>query len=361
MSKTADLPEELASLIKGATGPFHYNGDTVLVYRGQADKVELVTWMPGFPAADTFRRVGGDLWYLRLFLPGTARIEYRLRISAGRVAAEIDDPLNPHTTSNPFGENSVVAGPAYQPPWFAGSGFVGSLNEIRVTSTRLGGRRHHHVYLPGGQTIKEASAVLLVHDGSDFLAHGGLGVALDRLVENGIIPPLVAILLDPWDRISEYSGSPIHSGHVVEEIIPHLSRRLRLRVPRQRTVALGSSLGAVASLALAYHYPAVVGAVASLSGSFAHRTDQFWPPAVFLPVIEFLEQLDAEVLEDSAIYQSVGRYEGLVDFNRRLRPLLSAGGARLRSVETWTGHDWAAWRDRLEDALAFLLPRPDAK
>lgn len=354
------LPQALAELLENSNGPFHFEGDTYVVFRGQADRIELVTWMPSFPPQPEFERLEGDLFYLRLPLPATARIEYRLRVIRGLRHSEIDDPLNPPSTSNPFGENSVLAGPGYEQPWYAGSGSEGELTEIRVRSTHLGGRRHHHVYAPAGQTRAPASALLLVHDGSDFLKHGGLGFALDRLVDAGVLPPLKAVLLDPWDRLNEYGASPQHSAHVVEEVLPHLNRRLRIRSSRQTTVAMGSSLGALASLALAYHYPSAIGGVASLSGSYFHKAENELPPPALHPILDFLTRLDPQVLEDSTVYQSVGRYEGLVDGNRRLRPILSAAGVKIRAVETWTGHDWDAWRDRLEDALGFLLPPPDS-
>ncbi|HEY7582665.1 MAG TPA: alpha/beta hydrolase-fold protein [Acidimicrobiia bacterium] len=352
------LPSALTELLEQANGPFHFQGDTYVVFRGQADRVEFVTWMPGFPPPPEFQRLGADLFYLRLPLPGTARIEYRLRVIQGRRRSEIDDPLNPPSTSNPFGENSVLAGPDYVQPWYAGNGFAGELTEIRVRSTQLGGRRHHHVYAPAGQSGAQAAALLLVHDGSDFLKHGGLGFALDRLVEAEVLPRLKAVLLDPWNRLTEYGASPQHSAHVVEEVLPHLNRRLRIRTDRQTTVAVGSSLGALASLALAYHYPSAVGGLASLSGSYFHQADNELPPPALHPILDFLTRLDPKVLQKSTVYQSVGRYEGLVDGNRRLRPILSAAGVKLRTVETWTGHDWEAWRDRLEDALRFLLPPP---
>lgn len=351
----------LEKRLDSASGPFHFEGDTYLVYRGKADSVDLVTWMPSFPDPGPFAFHKDDIWFLRLPLPGTARIEYRLRVRQGIHVEELDDPLNPPSASNPFGHNSVITGSRYQAPWYAGVGHGGELSEIRVTSSVLGGRRHHHVYLPVGQSAGSVQALLLVHDGSDFLEHGGLGVALDLLCDKGVLPPIAAVLLDPWERISEYGASMAHSAHVAGEVIPHLERRLRLKARPEATVAMGSSLGGVAALALSYHFPNRVTKVASLSGSFAHRTDTYWTPTVFLPVIAFLEHLQPDVLADCTIYQSVGRYEGLVDFNRRLRPVLGAGGARLKSVETWTGHDWGAWQDRLEDALSFLLPAPAEK
>jgi enterochelin esterase family protein len=354
------VPNDLLHLVETATGPFHYAGDTVLVFRDHAQAVRLQTWMPSFPDQPAFTSLASNLHFLRLPLPASARIEYRLEVHAGRRPVIIEDPLNPPSASNPFGVNSVVTGPDYERPWFE-SGVVagsGSATEIRVNSLSLGGRRHHQVYLPYGVTRKDARTLLLVHDGSDFLEHGGLGRALDSLTDRQVIPPLAAILLDPRDRITEYGASVAHSRHVALEVLPHVARRLRIWAPGQRTVALGSSLGGVASVAVAAHHPGSVGAVVSLSGSFAHRTDYIWPESVFAPVISFLESFDPTLLAGFRMYQSVGRYEGLVDFNRRLHPILRAGGMNVRYVETWAGHDWASWRDRLEEALTFVLPSP---
>lgn len=350
----SDLREKVAT----APGPFHHLGDTILVFRGAADEVRLQTWMPNFPTPPPFQSMSHDLHYLRLPLPATARIEYRFLIRNGRRQIAIEDPLNPPIATNPFGVNSVVAGPGYRPPWFVrGRAFgEGTLTEIRVHSTGLGGRRHHRIYLPAGVASKDARTVLLVHDGFDFLQHGGLGPALDQLTQKEVIPPTAAVLLEPRDRILEYGASLAHSRHLAEEVLPHLARRLRIWSPLDRTVALGSSLGGVAALAAAAHYPKVIGAVVSLSGSFAHRSDHFWPASVFKPVITFLDAFDPRLLSGVRMYQSVGRYEGLVDFNRRLHPRLVAGGIRVKWVETWTGHDWGAWLDRLEEALTFVLP-----
>lgn len=351
------MPSDLLELLATANRPFHYLDDTLLVYRGEADEVRLQTWMPNFPTPPPFTSLARNLHFLRLPLPGTARIEYRLLVRRGIRQAGIEDPRNPPSASNPFGVNSVVTGPDYRPPSFEPGPALGegTTAEIRVNSASLGGRRHHRVYLPAGVTRKEARSLLLVHDGSDFLRHGSLGRALDQLTIKGVIPPIAAILLDPRDRITEYGASPAHSRHLAEEVIPHLARRVRIWAPAHRTVALGSSLGGVAALAVAFHYPKVVGAVVSLSGSFAHRSDHFWPASVFTPVISFLDTFDPSLLAGVRMYQSVGRYEGLVDFNRRLHPRLVAGGMRVKWVEAWSGHDWGAWLDRLEEALSFAL------
>jgi enterochelin esterase family protein len=351
-------PVRLRSAVLQARGPFHLDGDTYLVYEGEARAVELVAWMPRFRSRSGFTHLEGTArWYLRLPLPATARIEYRLRVKRGRRTEEIDDPLNPPTAPNPFGNNSVVTGPGYRPAPAPTREVAGDLQEIRVPSVWLGGRRHHRVYLPPGFTRRTPYPLLLVHDGSDFARYAGLVEAIDGLIGSGRMAPLVSVLLDPWDRLLEYSASEAHSHHVLEEVIPHLRRRLGVESQPADRGLLGSSLGAVASLAVARRYPAQFGRLGLISGTFVHSPHPEFPSPAFEPVIRLLGSLSDDLrLEGYRIFASVGRYEELVDLQRHLAPQLGAAGANLKVLETWDGHHWGAWRDRLFDCLPFLFP-----
>ena len=311
-----------------------------------------------FPTPPPFTHVAGDLWELRLYLPETARIEYRLAVTRQGRTRHVDDALNPPAAPNPFGANSVLTGRAYQPPWYVRDSpepLRGKLHEVRVTSAAMGRRHHYHVYLPEGFKARTGHPILMVHDGPDFLEFGDLGGCLDRLIDAGAVPSMAVVLLDPWNRIAEYGASPAHSQHLVGEVLPHIVRRLRLNPVG--IAALGSSLGAVAALAAAWHNPQVLTGLALLSGSFAHRVSEHQPAEVFAPVIEFLANFEADPrLESTAVFQSAGRYERLCDLNRRLAPIIGAAASRHVYRETWDGHHWGSWRDRLGDALSFLFP-----
>ncbi len=314
--------------------------------------------MPKFPTPPPFTRVANGLWQLRLHLPATARIEYRLAITLSGRTRQIDDPQNPPTAPNPFGSNSVLTGREYLLPWFAKDPpepLRGKIHEVRVTSAALGRRHHYHVYLPEGFKARTGHPILMVHDGSDFLEFGDLGGCLDRLIEGGAVASMAVVLLDPWDRIAEYGANPAHSQHLVGEVLPHIVRRLRLKPTG--TAALGTSLGAVAALAAAWHNPQALAGLALLSGSFAHTVGDHQPPEVFAPVVEFLANFEADPrLENTVVFQSAGRYERLCDLNRRLAPIVGASAVRHVYRETWDGHHWGSWRDRLGDALSFLFP-----
>ena len=339
--------------------PVRDGDDSVLTFRGEAEAVHLLTWMPMFPTPPPFIQVAPGIWQTRLRLPRTARIEYRLAVTSNGRTVQIDDPLNPPLASNPFGTNSVLVGPDYRLPWYVREPpepARGQLHEVRVTSAALGHRRHHHVYLPEGFKARRGHPLLLVHDGSDFLQFADLAGCLDRLIESGTVDNMAAVLLDPWNRVAEYGANESHSRHLVFEVLPHVVRRLRLRPTG--VGAIGSSLGAVAALAASWHYPKSFSGLALLSGSFAHTLGEDRAPEVFASIVDFMARFEADPrLENTAVYQSVGRYERLCDLNRRLAPMIRSAAARHLYQETWDGHHWGSWRDRLGAALAFLFPQ----
>lgn len=337
--------------------PIHLpDGTTMFVWRGRAEAAELRTWMPNFPAIPGFRRLAGsDLWVLALPLPSAAMIEYRLAIDRGERRTEFLDPLNPATTSNPFGVNSLATGPGYvRPPWTVANPSVpaGTVSEIRVQSNAWGERRHHLLYLPAGHSRRQTHPLVVVHDGPDFVHHSTLNVVLDNLIAEGTLPPLVAALHQPRARLTEYAGDERHVAHV-QELADHIRRRTALD---DRRVMLGSSLGAVAALSVAWHRPEDVTGLGLLSGSFANRVDDDHPEEVFGPISALINAVDDDRrLAGLRTYVSCGRYEGLIDLNRALVPRLRSLDMAVRYEETWEGHQWASWRDRLRAALTHAL------
>lgn len=340
------------------TTPVHLgDGSTMFVWQGRAEGVELRTWMPSFPPPPPFRRLAGaDVWVLQIPLPRTAMIEYRIGIDRGDRRVDILDPLNPETTTNPFGANSLATGPDYvRPPWSHRDPEVaaGRVTEIRVHSGVWGERRHHLLYLPPHHDPTSLHPLVVVHDGADFVHHSSLDIVLDNLIAAGAIPPVVALLHHPRQRLSEYADDERHWRHVTEEVVPHVQRRVSLGT---RRVALGSSLGAVAALSVAWHAPDVFTGLGLLSGSFANRMTEDTPAEIFGPVANLVGAIDADRrLAGVPTYVSCGRYEGLIDLNRALVPRLRSVDMAVRYEETWEGHQWASWRDRLGPALIHLL------
>ena len=111
---------------------------------------------------------------------------------------------------------------------------------------------------------------------------------------------------------------------------------------------------------MAAHYPGQFGRLLLQSGSFAF-TD-IGPsrrgPA-FEPVVDFVNGFrDAPARISERIFLSCGVYESLIYENRSLVPILQSTGMDVRYVESFDGHNWENWRDRLRAGLSFLYPGP---
>ena len=185
-------------------------GQATFLFRGPADAVSLRPMIAGFPGIHRFAALNGhDLWWLALALPDGARLEYKLEVQRDHHAEWVNDPLNPITTTNPFGTNSVCRGFGYRVPDFAEihEGTPNGSFEDQWIASRLGGERKVTVYLPAGFDRDRRYPLVFVHDGGDYLTYGSMALVLDNLIHWKVIPPVIAAFSWPGDRLHEYAAN----------------------------------------------------------------------------------------------------------------------------------------------------------
>lgn len=165
----------------------------------------------------------------------------------------------------------------------------------QVDSAILGTSRTVRIYLPS--SYAEASSrrypVLYLHDGQNVFSFAGTNVAFgwgsweldrtaDQLSSEGRMREIIMIGIDNSPaRLSEYSGrvrNPAAGGErtpfekyaafLGQELKPQIDRELRTLPDPANTATMGSSMGGICSIALAWEHPEVFGAAASLSGAF---------------------------------------------------------------------------------------------
>ena len=106
---------------------------------------------------------------------------------------------------------------------------------------------------------------------------------------------------------------------------------------------MGASMGGLMSLFTGLRRPDLFGHVLAQSGAYGWRDES----VVF----------DLARWGDPArprIYQSVGRYEWLLEVNRRLRSVLAERGYAAAYHEFSAGHNYPAWAADLTEGLAWL-------
>jgi enterochelin esterase-like enzyme len=334
------------------------------LYRGDADAVRLRHFAFGLPHSQPLHRVEGTaLWWLRLSLPAGSRIEYKFEIDHGGHTRWILDPLNPRRAEDPFGANSVCSAFGYSRPEFTlpnPQSRQGTLDEIQLASTAFGEPRTVRVYLPARFRRRRQYPLLVVHDGDDFLRFADLSAVLDNLVHRLEVEPMVVAMTQSPDRLREYAGDARHGEFIARELVGALERKLPLRSTPTSRALMGASFGAVATLHTAWTHPNVFGNLILQSGSFAFSdVGQHERGEAFDPVVRFMNTWrDQPGNLAERLYVSCGIYESLIWENRALVAFLQDKGPDIRYREVRDGHNWENWRDRMQDALGWLLPGP---
>lgn len=362
----ADLsPESVSRFLSELTSPLVEPGVLTFLWQGDAKAVEALRWIHAGVDHQPFERIGDStLWMLRLPVTDGGRFEYKLNIVHEGHEDWVLDPLNPHRAGDPFGENSVAMSHGYaRPEWSMDKGAPrGRIEYLDVASETFGSTRTEKIYLPHHYDAAGAHPVVVIHDGGDYDEYADLTVSLDNLIEAGDIPPVVAVLIQADDRMTEYPNGRRHARYVVGELLPKLTDAYAISDRVEDRILLGASLGAVASLAIAFRFRGVFGGLILKSGSFVLDAEKLKsrPHPVFHRVARFIDVMRrARAPIRARVFISAGELEGLAQENKDLAELLRARGMDVLFKGSWDGHHWHNWRDQLRDALIWVF-RPDS-
>ena len=256
----------------------------------------------------------------------------------------------------------------------------GRVEVIRGFGSRiLDNRRDVAVYLPPGYNESNASyPVLYIQDGQNVFdpatAFGGtdwgLAQTLDRLIASGEMARVIVIApYNTPDRIDEFTpvADAVHGGgngdaygrFLSDELKPFVDARFRTRPGPEDTAVMGSSLGALISLHLAFTRPDVYSRAAALSPSL--WWDEAWLTRYARggPLPEHRPRLwiDMGTEEGDGADAHAGNIEGLRAFHAALygRGWRDGAGLESREIEG-ASHNELAWRARAADVLKFLFP-----
>lgn len=356
--------DAIAQFIRDNRFPLVEPGHVTFVFQGAADEVNLRRWISGLSTEQAMQSLEGtDLWVLRMELPDKSRFEYKFETVRNGHRELVLDALNGVIAHDPFGANSVCQGHGYERPFWtlpvAGTR-SGTLTGFRMHSAAFDSQRDVQVYVPARFRRSRSYPLLVVHDGADYLRYADFKTVLDNLIHRLEIPAMIVALTQSTDRLREYTGDMRHARFIGEELLHEIDAKFPLMDNNSARGLMGASLGGVASLHTARHYPNRYGQLLLQSGSFAFSDlGQHQKGPVFDPVVRFVNEFRKNPFAVAEkIYMSCGVYESLIYENRSLVPLLQAQGMQVRYEEARDAHNWENWRDRLRTGLSWLFPGP---
>jgi len=294
--------------------------------------------------------------------------------------------------------------------WEGAFGQSSLLLDTNLPSHFFDWNRGIHIYLPPSYQTQPQRRypVLYLQDGQNVFSSAGTNCAfgwgsweLDRTVDAlcraGKMQEIIMVAVDnSWGRLQEYSGRHYVPGETATNtsfenyeaflttaLKPQLDREYRTLPDAAHTVVMGSSLGGLCSLALAWDHPEIFGGAASLSGVFQVEHTNFLndvlknyhgkakPFRVYLDsgAVDFMGGDDGHVLtrQVAAELRRIGWLRKNLKLYFDAKPLtpakLKKSGLRHdKWAEAQTSqHNEFYWRLRAWRALTFLFPPPKSK
>lgn len=255
-------------------------------------------------------------------------------------------------------------------------------------SEHLGNARTVTVYLPPGYDDhpQQRYPVLYLHDGQNVFDAGeaSFGVAwdaaatADRLIGLGRMTPVIQVAVaNTSERLSEYAPFPDPTVNISEgrngayalflfdELKPFIDRMYRTRPGRDSTAIVGSSMGGLSTLALAWKHHRFFGLAGVLSPSLWWGRNR---------ILRELETADQSWLRMMRFWVDMGNKEGgaravvppALQRTRRLVELFDhAGLLPGRDYYYWEvaggEHNEASWAARYDKVLLYFFGKhPEA-
>jgi enterochelin esterase-like enzyme len=336
------------------------SGDVVVNFTlaGQGSGSEALHHLPGT-----------DIWHISYRVRNDTRDSYQFSVSG----TTLTDPLNPRTHVFPGDdgnrtkgwESSVLELPQAPPqPWTASRSGVpaGQVTLHRVPSDILGDERRVWVYAPSDYNPDGGPySLLLLLDGWFFVHVVPAPTILDNLIADGLIPPLVAVLVGSvFDktRSRDLNCYPPFVDFLTGELIPWVRQNYHITVDPALTVIGGASSGGLGAAYAGLRQPGLFGNVLALSGWFVWKPDDD----------EAYEWLARQYVTSPRLplrfYLDAGRYDALAPSPeaptllvtvRHIRDVLLAKGYPVHYAEYSGGHNPMNWQGTLADGLLALL------
>ena len=389
-----EIKERGAPIIEGVPG----NDREVLVtmlWRAKEETRNVFVFRIGDVSKPMVRLLDTDLWYKTFQFQKGARFIYQFATNLPdpkewrgiiRFAGALrNDPLNPlqfaerYNEFNPYEGNSfsAVELPSAEPQlWNVVQPKVptGRVQRDKFTSKLLGNERPIWMYTPHGYSAdKKPYGLLLLSDGGLYVNTAHVATTLDNLIAAGVIPPLVAVMVDNPNRWRELSCNSAYADFLAEEIVPWARANYHATDRPEQTIIGGTSLGGLQAAFVGLKHPEVFGNVLSQSGAFDWKPDGEkeweWLNRQFAasPRLPLRFSFEAGLLEGTWWWRSLPQRDPLPQppllmVNRNLRDTLTSKGYPVHYTEFNGNHGLLNWRGTLASHLIALVGiKPEQK
>lgn len=233
------------------------------------------------------------------------------------------------------------------------------LKSLKLKSNILNNEREIKIYHSAKKNSEQTYITAIFFDGNEYATLLNVPKTLDILVEQGKLPPIQAVFIDPISadiRPKELTPNADFSQFFQKEFLPWLDQQIERDA--SKTVLLGSSLGGLSSAYLALENPTQISHVVPLSGSFWWQKDKSDEPNGMSHIIR-----NKHLPVQQHWFISANSYETSKAHNElsilNTSPIvvddLKAKGQDVVFKSYTGGHSYAVWQVVMQDALQHFF------
>ncbi len=262
------------------------------------------------------------------------------------------------------------------------------IESLEMESKVLKKNVRYTVYLPPGYspTGRYYPVVYLLHgytgNDTDWVQFGRVDQIMDKAIADGDLPPMIIVTPDGENNwyVNSYDGKIMYEDMFIDEFIPHIESKFRVRKKKEFRGIAGLSMGGYGSLMLALKHPDLFAASAALSAAIVtdkqyleisqEKYDEMFGP-LFGEGLEGKERLTPHYKKNSALrpdpieihadsikyvryYIDCGDDDYLTIGNSTLHILMTEKEIPHEFRMRDGAHNWTYWREALPDALKFI-------
>jgi len=266
-------------------------------------------------------------------------------------------------------------------PAFSQKGKV--VESLQFESKLVGYPVEYSIYLPPGYDASERSypVLYLLHGYSDdetgWIQFGEANRIADESISSGEAAPCIIVMPDgkvTW-YINSYDGEDPWEDMFVQEFIPFIEDKYRVRSKKEFRAIAGLSMGGNGALLLSMRHPDLFSSCVAMSaGTFTDeeiltndaydryfgkiygpkpddKVSDYWKK--YSP-LHLAEDVDAEKLKSIRFYIDCGDDDFLYRGNSALHVKMRNLGIPHEYRVRQGGHEWSYWRSGLADGLKFI-------
>ena len=344
-------------LIEGDTVHFIY-WDNEVSYKPQNSNLDIrqiklvgdfTNW--GYESIIMNKIAGTKLYYYSITFELTARLEFAFIIND---VYWLPDPFNPQQIHGTSSTNSVLLMPKYVPPWEIDylTGIAhGSFENMTFHSETTDRDYPITVYLPPNYNANniEGYPSAYFQDGQSYLTIAKARNIIDNLIANDYINPIIAVFVDPADRLKEYAFTEKNefSLFFATELVTYIDEQYNTSNNARDRLVAGDSWGGNISALISYNY-------AETFANCGLQSASFWTCNY-----EVLNTITEGVKKNISYFSAWGSYEfDITTTNRELKNSLISMGYDLTWAEYPEGHNWTFFKSTVDDMLINFFPSP---